>query len=222
MSLTTAQLLQFFLAALLVILLPGPNSLFVMTTAAKVGKAAAWRAAAGVFVGDSCLMLAAVLGAGTLMSGGSWTFRIIASAGALYLGWMALGLLRRALEISREPRADDDAPPTAATMADAHHAPFKRALAASLLNPKAILFFAAFFVQFIKPGAEHMWANFLVLGGILQLISMTYLSTVIVISSRLGHRVSGNRAAAVTAHALAGVVFVLFALKLASASVTGA
>ena len=69
MTLTLTQLAQFTLGAVLIVLLPGPNSLFVATTAAKVSRAAGWRAALGVFIGDGVLMMLAVLGAGTLLAG---------------------------------------------------------------------------------------------------------------------------------------------------------
>ena len=55
--------------------------------------------------------------------------------------------------------------------------PYRRALVVSLLNPKAILFFAAFFVQFVHPDDPHLWSNFGVLAVIMQCISAAYLAT---------------------------------------------
>lgn len=149
MTLTTAQLIQFALGAALIVLLPGPNSLFVMTTSAKVGRRAGLKAAGGVVVGDSVLMLCAVAGAGSLLAGGSLAFRLITAVGAIYLAWLGLGLLRAGVALLRDAHSrrqqDMDPPATAATLADARYSPFRRSLATSLLNPKAILFFAAFF-----------------------------------------------------------------------------
>lgn len=223
MNLSLAQLGQFAIGALLIVLLPGPNSLFVMTTSAKIGRSAAWRAALGVFLGDGILMLCAVLGAGTLLSAGSWAFNIITTLGALYLAWLAFGLLKRGWElvhIAQAQRRSGPEPatePTAATMADARYSPFRRSLATSLLNPKATLFFAAFFLQFIDPHDSHMWGNFLVLAGIMQLISLSYLSLLINVSSRVGARVGSRPSAVTAAHILAGCAFLAFAAKLAFA-----
>lgn len=219
MTLTAGQLAQFTLSAVLIVLLPGPNSLFVATTAAKVSRRAGWRAAFGVFLGDAVLMVLAVLGAGTLLAGGAAFFRALTLAGGGYLAWLGVGLVRTGLSLRREARPAGAAPvETAATMHDARYSPFRRSLATSLLNPKAILFFAAFFVQFVTPGDPHLWANFGVLALIMQCISATYLAIVITVSSRLGHRMSGRPALVAAAHVIAGTAFCLFAIKLATAS----
>lgn len=222
MTLTLTQLAQFTLGAALIVLLPGPNSLFVATTAAKVSRRAGWRAAFGVFLGDGVLMVLAVLGAGTLLAGGSIFFRILTLAGGAYLAWLGIGLIRTGVALHRQtrtqPTESTEPAETAATMHDAQYSPFRRSLATSLLNPKAILFFAAFFVQFVKPGDPHLWANFGVLAVIMQCVSAAYLATVIAVSARLGHRVSGRPRMVALAHLVAGTAFCLFALKLATAS----
>ena len=218
MTLTAAQIAQFSLGALLIVLLPGPNSLFVMTTAARVGARAGFRASGGVVIGDGVLMVAAALGAGALLSGGNVVFRVLCVVGGLYLAWLALGLLRRGAELWGARSDTELAEPTAQTMSDATRSPFRRSLATSLLNPKAILFFAAFFVQFIKPGDPHLWENFAVLALIMEAISFAYLSTVIIVASRVGHRLSGRPKAVSAAHVAAGAAFLMFAVKLGSAA----
>lgn len=229
MTLTFAQLAQFSLGAVLIILLPGPNSLFVATSAAQVSRRAGWQAAAGVFISDSILMIAAVAGAGTLLTGGSLFFRALTLVGGAYLAYLGFGLLRRGVQLLREHRAltraeatDDSLNPidTGAAPDDAGTAtsPFRRSIATGMLNPKSILFFAAFFVQFVTPGDPHLWVNFGVLAVIMQIISLTYLAAVIAISSRLGHRVAGRPRVVAGAHLAAGTAFCLFAVKLATAS----
>lgn len=223
MTLTLTQLAQFTLGAVLIVLLPGPNSLFVATTAAKVSRTAGWRAALGVFIGDGMLMVLAVLGAGTLLAGGSVFFRLMTLAGGAYLAWLGFGLIRQGIALRREARpsaAATGAEPTETTltMHDARYSPFRRSLATSLLNPKAILFFAAFFVQFVHPDDPHLWSNFGVLAVIMQCISAAYLATVIAVSARLGHRASGRPGLVIGAHLVAGTAFCLFAIKLAFAS----
>ena len=74
------------------------------------------------------------------------------------------------------------APPAAAVQGGE---PFRKALVISLLNPKAILFFLSFFIQFVDPAYPRPALTFLALGLILQVCSMTYLTAVILIGSML-------------------------------------
>jgi leucine efflux protein len=63
--------------------------------------------------------------------------------------------------------------------------PFYRAFFISLLNPKAIFFFMSFFIQFVDANYPHPWLSFLVLGIVLQMISMLYLSGLILFGRKL-------------------------------------
>lgn len=212
MTLTASQLAQFALGAVLIVLLPGPNSLFVATTAAQVGRRAGFKAACGVFLGDAILMVLAVLGAGSVLASGSIFFTLLRIVGGGYLAWLGIGLIRRGIQFFRV--ASTSTKPTSATLTDARYAPFRRALLTCLLNPKAILFFAAFFVQFIKPGDPHLWDNFAALAVVLQIVSFVYLTTVITIASRMAGRNTSNPRRAAWGYIATGSAFCLFALKI--------
>jgi leucine efflux protein len=201
-----------------IILLPGPNSLYVLSTAARHGVRAGYRAAAGVFLGDWVLMIAAALGVASLLTAYPPLFFVIKYAGAAYLTYlgvmMAVGAIRR---VRRRPAAT--ATETAADETAVGH-PFRRALVVSLLNPKAILFLISFFVQFLDPTYAYPALSFLLLAGILQVCSVLYLSGLIFGGTFLAAQFRQRRRLAAGLTAGVGAVFVGFGLRLATASLS--
>ncbi|MFD6100204.1 leucine efflux protein LeuE [Nocardiopsis flavescens] len=211
-----------YLAGLvLVVLLPGPNSLYVLSVAARGGTRAGYTAAAGVFTGDAVLMLLAAAGAATLLQTNPVVFAAVKIAGAAYLVWMAVGMLRSAYtlwttrhERVREQRAAD----TSGTAGTAGERPFRRALVVSLFNPKVIVFLISFFVQFVDPAYAYPAVSFLVLGLLLQLVSFLYLSALIFSGTRLAAAFGRRRRLSAGATSLAGALFLGFAVKLSVSS----
>ncbi|MGB8941603.1 MAG: LysE family transporter, partial [Streptomyces sp.] len=94
-----------YLAGLaLIILLPGPNSLYVLSVAARRGVRTGYTAAAGVWCGDTVLMTLSAAGVASLLHANAVLFGIVKYAGAGYLTWLAIGMLRAALALWRERR----------------------------------------------------------------------------------------------------------------------
>ncbi|MER6982775.1 leucine efflux protein LeuE, partial [Streptomyces carpinensis] len=175
-----------YLAGLvLIVLLPGPNSLYVLSVAARRGIRAGYTAAAGVWCGDTVLMTLSAAGVASLLKANAVLFGIVKYAGAGYLTWLAIGMMRAAWEMwrTRGERAVEEAQD--ASPAPAHERPYRRAFVVSLFNPKAILFFVAFFVQFVDPGYAYPAVSFVVLGAFAQLASFLYLSALIFSGTRL-------------------------------------
>src|SRR5690606_17479528 len=93
-----------YLAGLvLIVLLPGPNSLYVLSVAARKGVRTGYAAVAGVFTGDAVLMTLAALGAASVLTTTPLLFLAVKYAGAGYLAWMAYGMLRSAWRMWRTP-----------------------------------------------------------------------------------------------------------------------
>lgn len=203
----------FFAAAVFIILLPGPNSLYVLSVAAQRGVRAGYTAACGVFVGDTVLMTAAAAGGASLLMASPQVFFVVKMAGAVYLGWIGLQLLRGALSTWRGDAAAEPVP----RAVDARQ-PFRKALVVSLLNPKAIAFLLSFFIQFVDPAYPHPALTFLILGSIIQVLSFLYLSTLIFAGARLAAAFRARRKLASTANAGVGALFVGFGAKLATAT----
>ncbi|RFC72673.1 leucine efflux protein LeuE [Streptomyces sp. AcE210] len=207
-----------YLAGLvLIVLLPGPNSLYVLSVAARKGIRTGYAAAAGVFTGDTVLMTLAALGAASVLQTTPVLFLVVKYAGAGYLTWMAIGMIRsaRALWKQRgEPVVESEAQPATGS-ADEH--PYRRALIVSLFNPKAILFLISFFVQFVDPGYAYPALSFVVLGGLLQTASFLYLTTLIFSGTRLAGAFRRRKRLSAGATTAAGVLFLGFAVKLSLA-----
>ncbi|MBN3568078.1 leucine efflux protein LeuE [Burkholderia cenocepacia] len=199
-----------------IILLPGPNSMYVLSLAAQRGVKAGYRAACGVFVGDTVLMVLSAAGVASLLKANPLLFSVVKYGGAAYLLYIGTGMLRGAWN---KLRARGDAPVEAPQAVDGER-PFRKALIVSLLNPKAILFFISFFIQFVDPAFPHPALSFVVLGAIAQCASFLYLSTLIFAGARLAEHFRRRRKLAAGAASSVGGLFIGFSVKLALATMS--
>ncbi|MGW6736153.1 leucine efflux protein LeuE [Streptomyces sp. NPDC055013] len=204
-----------YLAGLiLIVLLPGPNSLYVLSVAARRGVRPGYTAAAGVWCGDTVLMTLSAAGVASLLQTNAVLFGIVKYAGAGYLTWLAIGMMRAAWGMwraRREAVVEDSLAPAS------EERPFRRAFVVSLLNPKAILFFVAFFVQFVDPAYAYPALSFVVLGAFAQLASFLYLSALIFGGTKLAAAFRRRKRLSAGATSAAGALFLGFAVKLSLA-----
>ena len=213
------DLWTYVIGAVGIILLPGPNSLFVLSVATVRGVKAGYQGALGVFVGDTILLLLTALGAAGLLRTYPALFMMVKYAGAVYLTWVGLNLIRAAVQKWRSHTAADVAMEADVTQATAHlQQPFKRAVVISLLNPKAILFLLSFFIQFIDPAYETPAVPFLILSAIIMVFSALYLSALIFAGARLAQGFSRRKRLSAGLSSAVGGLFVWFGAKLATAS----
>lgn len=208
------DLTTYVIGTIFIILLPGPNSLYVLSVAARRGVAAGYAGAAAVVVGDSVLMILAAAGIGSLLAAYPNVFAVIKYAGGAYLAWVGIQLIRGAVKAWRTPASEP-----VAVVEDTSH-PFKRALVISLMNPKAILFFVSFFIQFIDPAYPHPALTVAVLGAILQVISIIYLSVLILVGARVAETFRRRRRLSAVMTGGVGTVFIGFGAKLATATLS--
>jgi leucine efflux protein len=211
------DLTTFILGTIFIVLLPGPNSLYVMSVASRQGVAAGYRGACGIFLGDMILMILATTGAASLLRATPELFLVVKYAGAGYLAWLGLSLLRSSFASwkQRGEASGDTTPPV--TNASR---PFRTALMISLMNPKAILFFVSFFIQFVDPGYAWPGLSFIILGIIVQICSALYLSALIFGGVHLARQFRRRRRLAATATGGVGGLFIGFGLKLANATLS--
>lgn len=221
----TVDLPTFVLGALLIVLLPGPNSLYVLTVGARKGVRTGYRAACGVFLGDAVLLTLTAAGAASMLKRSPATFDVVKYLGAAYLAWLGFGMVRSAVKAWRQRAASGAQSAEATAIAEAVEAaerPFRRALVVSLLNPKAILFDLAFLTQFVSPHAAHPTEAFALLSTIVMLFSAGYLSVLIFTGHRLATAFRRRRRLAASMTGGIGSLFLGFALKLATASLGAA
>lgn len=206
----------FLLGTVGVILLPGPNSLFVLATAAQSGVAKGYQAACAVFLGDAILMTLSAFGVASLLKAMPMLFIVVKGLGAGYLFYLGMMMLKGAWHKYHSPaRLDIEGDVTVKTSVTK---PFRKALLLSLSNPKAILFFMAFFIQFVDPQFAHTGLSFLVLGLTVQLVSCAYLTFLIFTGVSLAAWFYKRQRTAATATAGVGILFVGFGVRLAIAS----
>jgi len=202
----------FVAGTVFIVLLPGPNSLYVMSVASRWGVAAGYRGACGIFAGDTILMLLSATGSASLLRANPTLFLLVKYAGALYLAWMGIGLLRAAVAIWRGRNAAGGEADVDASR------PFHAALVISLMNPKAILFFVSFFIQFVDPAYAHAALSFCLLGLIVQFFSALYLSVLIFGGAHLALQFRRRRRFSALATGGVGGLFISFGAKLANAT----
>lgn len=145
-------------------------------------------------------------------------FMVIKYVGAAYLTWAGIRLLRTAPGSWRtcgEAWFGPAGQPANSAVPGMVH-PFRRALFISLMNLKAILFFVSFFIQFVAPGYAHPGLPFLILGAVVQVSSVLYVSLLIFAGARLAAQFRRHRRVAAGATAGVGWVFIGFGAKLAT------
>ena len=157
----THILLAFSLIAAVVIVVPGPSNLFVLSRGLQSGSRAAVAGAAGCATGAFVYVIATAVGLAALLASSHVVFAIVHYAGAAYLCWLGISALR-----SRTPES------TSAGGTGSPWRSYRQGLVVELGNPKVALFFLALFPQFIHPGAGPAAIQVLILGTLFVGIGM--------------------------------------------------
>ena len=197
----------FILSGLLLNILPGPDSLLIMTRSAtqgpRAGCAAAWGIGAGTFVH----IFAAALGLSAVLATSAAAFTVVKLIGAAYILWMAVGLLR-----SRKGEDRAEAPVLARLP---YRKIFAQGFLTNVLNPKVALFFLAFVPQFIAASAPNKALAFIVLGCIFNLNGMLWCNALALFTARASARIKLAPAVSLWLNRATGGLFVWLGLKLA-------
>jgi len=191
-----------FCAAILVFLaLPGPGTFALLTSTGKGGFRAGAAATFGVIVGDQVLLWLAVAGVATLLAAQPVLFKAVQYLGAAYLAWIGLKLLfaqaGQAGPVRIEPR---------------HYA--RQAFLITLLNPKAIVFYMAFFPLFIDPATHRGAATFAAMATTIAVITAVYCLLLCAFADVVSAKVRANHRLARGLEKLAGVFLVGFGIRL--------
>lgn len=165
--------LQFVLASIAIILLPGPGQLAILTASLSGGFRAALRAVAGLLTGDVTIMILVAIGTDVILRDHPGWLSVLKALGGLYICWLGLRVFLSDLVALVEVHAAGAAPNW-----------YLRTLGITLLNPKAILFFASFFPLFADP-ARGIANSYLSMGALFSLLSGSYLLFFAAAGSRL-------------------------------------
>lgn len=162
MPLFDAQtLLAFLAAAVVLVILPGPGTAWIVAQALAGGVRRGLLAGLGLEVATLLHALAAGLGLSALLATSALAYEAVKYLGAAYLVWLGIKAWR-----SGEQAASPDAPVPDAS----GRRVFLRSVLTGVLNPKVALFFLAFLPQFVHPGRGWVWLQFLVLGALLAVV----------------------------------------------------
>jgi len=206
--LPAAPELGLFMAAVLVLnATPGVDFLLTVTRTLAGGPRAGLAAALGIGAGCVVHALAAAFGLAALLALHPAAFAALQWAGATYLVWLGLGLLRQAWR-GRPAAAAQTAAAARSVAAD-----FRAGLLTNLLNPKVGFFFLAFLPQFIAAQAPGKTAAFLALGALFVLQSMVFLALLVMVAAQL-RGLNTPPAVRRVWSAAAGVLFIVLAARL--------
>jgi threonine/homoserine/homoserine lactone efflux protein len=193
------NLYLFIVAALLLLIVPGPNMAIVSSHAVAHGWRAGLAAALGITLADVLMTIMVSAGLGALVMSWAPAFDLLRWAGACYLMWLAW-------QAVKTPSAQTDTQATQASMRKI----FVRATLNSLLNPKALLFFMVFLPQFVTVGASNVTSQLMFLGLLLALFALIFHSLLGFCAGRLHGRLGeGMISKRLAAYGFAAVMMAL-------------
>lgn len=192
-----------FVAAIIIFLaIPGPGNLALITSTSKGGIRGGLAATFGVIAGDQVLMWAAVAGVAALLTAYPTAFHAVQWMGAAYLAWLGVKMILA--KPGQKPILN----------IQPHHY-FKQAGLITLLNPKAIVFYMAFFPLFVDPARHQGMLTFGVMAATIATLTFLYGLTVVLLTHHLAERMRANPLIARILEKVAGVFLLGFGIKLA-------
>jgi leucine efflux protein len=192
-----------FVAAVLVFLaLPGPGTFALLNATAKGGFRAGAAATFGLIGGDQVLMWLAAIGVAAVLQANETLFKGLQYVGAAYLAWIGLKLLFA--------KAGAGHP---ISLRPGHFA--RQAFFITLMNPKAIVFYMAFFPLFIDADRHRGFVTFAAMAATIAVVTLAYCLALCGFAGAISERVRAHRRLSLLLQRAAGVALIGFGLKLA-------
>lgn len=192
----------FVIAVIVFLAIPGPGNLALITSTGKGGVRGGLAATFGVVAGDQVLMWAAVAGVAAVLQASPVLFSGVQWLGAAYLAYLGVRM------VIAKP---GDAPIVNITAGRY----FRQAMAITLLNPKAIVFYMAFFPLFVDPARHAGLATFGVMAATIAALTVLYGVIVTLLTRKLADRMRANPRATRWLNRIAGSLLLGFGVKLA-------
>ena len=188
---------------LLFLALPGPGNLALLTATGKGGFRAGAASTLGVILGDQVLLWLAVAGVAALLAAHPTVFKLVQYAGAAYLAWIGLKLIF--------------AKPGSASPVRIESRQYARqAFFITLLNPKAIVFYMAFFPLFIDPAVHRGLVTFSAMAFTIAALTCAYGLLLSAFANAVSGQIRAHQRLARGMEKLAGVVLIAFGLRLSA------
>ena len=192
----------FVVSVIVFLLIPGPGNLALVTSTSKGGIVGGLAATLGVILGDQVLMWSAVAGVAALLATYPQAFHAVQWMGAIYLGWLGFKMLL--------------AKPGAAPVLNIRAGHYLRqALMITLLNPKAILFYMAFFPLFVDPVHQQGLVTSAFMAATIAALTFLYGLAATLLTHFLAAHMRANPLIGRVLEKVAGLFLVGFGIKLA-------
>jgi len=203
-----ANMALYLTALIMVFLLPGPDMILLLQTGARQGRALALTTALGLALARMAHVTLTALGLATLFKVAPWTFETVRFAGAAYLLWLGVKMLKPGAlgSLSCDPQG---------SVAPSWRAAISRGVLTNLLNPKALLFCSVLLPQFIDPAGAAVTVQFATLGMILVLLGLVFDCAYALLGQSLGRCLERSPSARRFQQWLFGGLLIGFALRLA-------
>ena len=192
----------FVVTIIVFLLIPGPGNLALITSTSKGGIKGGLAATMGVILGDQVLMWSAVAGVAALLAAYPEAFNLVQWFGAAYLAWLGMKMIL----------AKPGAAPVLNITAG-HY--LRQATAITLLNPKAILFYMAFFPLFVDPLRQQGLLTYALMAATIAGLTFLYGLTSVLLTHFLAERVRANPMISRVLEKIAGLFLVGFGVRLA-------
>ena len=192
----------FVVAILIFLLIPGPGNLALVTSTGKGGIRGGLAAGVGIILGDQVLLWLAVAGVAAVLTAYPPAFVAVQWLGAAYLAWLGWRMLR----------AKPGAPPVL-NIKPGHY--LRQAMGITLLNPKAIVFYMAFFPLFVDPAHHQGLLTFGVMALTIAALGFAYCLVLVTLTHTLAERLRANPVITAGLEKLTGLFLIGFGIKLA-------
>jgi leucine efflux protein len=192
----------FVIAFVLLLLLPGPGNLALITSAGKGGLAGGVASVFGLLLGDQILLWLTVAGMAAVLSAHPVIFHGLQWLGAAYLVWLGVKMLMA--KPGDKPMLN---------IKVGHY--FRQTMVITLFNPKAIMFYVAFFPQFIDPAKHQGALTFGVMAATIAVLGFVYCIAVVLVTHYMAERIRANPRFTSMLQKIAGLFLVGFGVKLA-------
>jgi leucine efflux protein len=193
----------FVVAVIVFLAIPGVGNLAIITSTGKGRILGGLAATLGVIVGDQILMWLAAAGVAAVLTANPAVFGVVQYAGAIYLAYLGIRMMLAkpgdAPVLKMQPRRF-----------------FQQAMFITVLNPKAIVFYMAFFPLFVDPARDRGLLTFGVMAATIAVLTFLYCAIVISITHFAADRMRSNPRTGVWLTRIAGSMLLGFGLKLAA------
>lgn len=205
--------LGFVLAAILLNLTPGTDTMYIITRSVSHGSVAGFYSVLGIISGILVHTVFAALGLSIILINSPLAFTIVKYIGASYLCYLGIKMLmskQPSLLANHLPKSSPSVPANSI----AHWQIYKQGVLTNVFNPKVALFFLAFFPQFINPNYAHSALSFLILGLSFALTGFVWCSCLALLASKFSANLRKNPSIEAILNKISGVVFIGLGVKL--------